>query len=619
MFAGIFYFDLRPISHTEAADVLGGFDAISGANLSIHRGPGMMMAGFDSVSTSPPNEGISSGCVCTWDGRLDNPRDIALKAHRPGSVSGGALAAALYAQEGWAGFKHLIGDWSLALWNPAQRSVVLASDFAGIRPLYYHSADDRLIWCTSLGYLASWAGVEKTLEDRYVADFLSRGASIGFTPYRDIHPVPPAHAICVSSAGIRKRRFWELPAENMTPYKREGEYEEHLRELFSSAVRSRLSARGPTCAELSGGLDSTSVVAWASRESKLASGAVPRIISVTYQDDDSADRAFSVAVESSLGLSATHFDLKQDWFVSANSGWGPEPAWWEPRWQEVAGRMQSLDSDVLLTGRLGDLIMGNWFDGAEQIAERLTSGHVRRGLALAMQWSRAQQRPVYSVLADAAQMRWAHLRCFGSSSGAGEWPGKQSFSRKLREIAGSLEIDRDKKCNWRSAHPGRRARLRALEEILASRGLQSPPALGRSSITHPFSHRPLIEFMLSVPSEIVYRAEEPRRLMRRAFRGVVPDLVLQRRSKASYNAAFRKALRPLVARHRGRVSEMRLVSAGYLDPKGLEIRLDRYLNGLACNEGQLRHIILLEHWLGKRRPHKARLPDTRLLAASVAG
>src|SRR5262249_1729241 len=79
--------------------------------------------------------------VLSWDGRADNRSDLlpVLADSLRGETDNAALARAVYERWGTAGFVRLIGDWSVVIRDHANRVVVLASDFAGVRPLYYHS------------------------------------------------------------------------------------------------------------------------------------------------------------------------------------------------------------------------------------------------------------------------------------------------------------------------------------------------------------------------------------------------------------------------------------------------------------------------------------------------
>src|SRR5271166_127816 len=84
--------------------------------------------------------------ILSWDGRLDNRDDLLLRlSDSPrGDTSNAALALAAYERWGTSGFVRLIGDWSLVIRDRANRTIILASDFAGVRPLYYNLQPGRV-------------------------------------------------------------------------------------------------------------------------------------------------------------------------------------------------------------------------------------------------------------------------------------------------------------------------------------------------------------------------------------------------------------------------------------------------------------------------------------------
>src|SRR5215213_5111020 len=138
--------------------------------------------------------------VLHWDGRLDNQSDLRLRLRDSlkGEITNEAIARATYERWGTAGFVHLIGDWSLVLRDRESRAIVLASDFAGVRPLYYHVQDGRVQWSNRLQSLVKETGVTD-LDEQYIAGFLAFGGCANRTPYKDIDSVPPGHAVCVES------------------------------------------------------------------------------------------------------------------------------------------------------------------------------------------------------------------------------------------------------------------------------------------------------------------------------------------------------------------------------------------------------------------------------------
>jgi hypothetical protein len=152
---------------------------------------------------------------------------------------------------------------------------------------------------------------------------------------------------------------------------------------------------------------------------------------------------------------------------------------------------------------------------------------------------------------------------------------------------------------WMYAPPERRKYFRCLSTMLEMRTLQAPEPLQHLDYTHPFAHRPLVEFLMAVPPEVLCRPGEPRKLMRQALSDLWPLKLRTRRSKGLFNAPWQEALRPL-ARVLLKAKQWHLVGRGFVDRSSVLSRLQRLSNGLDCNEPQLRQIIQLELWLRNR-------------------
>jgi hypothetical protein len=134
---------------------------------------------------------------------------------------------------------------------------------------------------------------------------------------------------------------------------------------------------------------------------------------------------------------------------------------------------------------------------------------------------------------------------------------------------------------------------------LELRTLQPPEPLQHLEYTHPFGHRPLVEFLMTVPADVLCQPGEPRKLMRSALSDLWPLKLRERRSKGSFNAPWQEASRPL-ARALLNAKKLHSVERGFVDRDSLRSRLERLCLGLDCNESQLRQIILLELWLRNR-------------------
>src|SRR5688572_16657962 len=114
--------------------------------------------------------------VLTWEGRLDNRDDLLGRLGDAVSynATASALVCAAYERWGVSGFAYVIGDWSVVILDRRSGAVVLASDFAGVRPLYYHRQADTILWSTRLELLRARTRIDE-LDEQYVAGFLISG------------------------------------------------------------------------------------------------------------------------------------------------------------------------------------------------------------------------------------------------------------------------------------------------------------------------------------------------------------------------------------------------------------------------------------------------------------
>ncbi len=600
---GIYHFDTRPTSAEDENRMRTALDGPGCFTPQTCRQPGLIL-GWAAGSEAANGLGLfqsSDRSVCLWDGRIDNRKELLGGAGFGAGISDAALVLSIYRKNGVDGLRDVVGDWSLAIWDAIRREIVLASDYAGVRPLYYHRGADGIYWSSSLAGLVRWTGIQE-LDETFVASFLSRSTASTRTPYAGIFPVPAGHGVSISSDRIASRPFWTLPVHLETEYPDERQYEERLLELFRESVQARLATGSPTCAELSGGLDSSSVVCMADRLRREKQGPQTALITFSYTHEGSPDERFFREVERACQLSGCHLGLDDHPVVAADR-MGATPTWWEPRFQELARRMAAVRSSVLLTGQVGDFVMGNRTEDLGQVTEWLAKGRFGKAVRGAYAWGRSEQVPIYPILWRAVREAWfSWVPSVNPRDSVGAIPvsREDSLVESLHTLVASNERERSANDPWRHAPPGRRRRFRAAAEVLQSRTLQTPEALQHVSYTHPYAHRPLVEFMLTIPAHIVFRPEEPRRLMRRAFAGLLPPMILSRKSKASYLSTYRGALMPLATALLQSPAKIQLVERGFVDCRSLLDRVEKFTRGLDCNDTQLQQILLLEFWLRNR-------------------
>jgi len=540
--------------------------------------------------------------VLHWDGRLDNRPDLLPRLSLPVESGNAAIAHATYDRWGTEGLVNLIGDWSLVIRD--HESIVLASDFAGIRPLYYHVQDGRVQWSNRLQTLVEETGITD-LDEQYIAGFLTFGGCANLTPYKDIYSVPPGHAVCVSPKGTSIRQFWSMPTGDTIRYQNERRYEEELRALFREAVAVRLQTESPVLAELSGGLDSSSVVCMAQHLIQTGAVSAPRLETVSFTWQNSLDEPFIREVESHCGIEGARISTHDVPLVSQAQLNGAMPEAFHLLLGSVATTASKLGAKTILTGQNGDLLMGNWYDDSLQVAASVRRFQIGSAFAEAVAWSKILRLSVYRILWRAAQAALPPSLTPAAlyASADGSYAPKSVETSLVSRFSELTESSTFFSNDWLHAAPERRKYFYCLSMALGLRTLQAPEPLQHLEYTHPFSHRPLVEFLMSVPANVLCRPGEPRRLMRSALSDLWPQKLRERRSKGSFNSPWQEALRPL-ARSLLKTKTFHSVERGFVDRESVRSRLERLCLGLDCNESQLRQIILLELWLRNRANHQ---------------
>jgi asparagine synthase (glutamine-hydrolysing) len=159
------------------------------------------------------------------------------------------------------------GMFAFAVWDQRQQRLFLARDRLGKKPLYYATVGDTLIFGSEIKALLAYPGLDRSLDLQAVSDFLS----LLFIPapksiFQHVRKLPAAHYLVAGRRGVSVHRYWDVSfAATEPPPSRPAE---RLAEILHEAVRIRLRSDVPLGAFLSGGLDSSAVVGFMSRELK---------------------------------------------------------------------------------------------------------------------------------------------------------------------------------------------------------------------------------------------------------------------------------------------------------------------------------------------------------------
>jgi asparagine synthase (glutamine-hydrolysing) len=167
-----------------------------------------------------------------------------------------------YALWGPESVERLNGMFAFAIWDAPRRRLFAARDRLGKKPFYYAATPDRFVFGSELKAVLAAPGVPRDIDPHAVDEFLSRyyvgGAK---TILRHASKLPPAHWLILEDGRVTTRRYWRPVFHPEHPPRREEEYVEELETHFREAVRRRLISDVPLGAFLSGGIDSSAVVA----------------------------------------------------------------------------------------------------------------------------------------------------------------------------------------------------------------------------------------------------------------------------------------------------------------------------------------------------------------------
>jgi asparagine synthase (glutamine-hydrolysing) len=198
--------------------------------------------------------------------------ELIAKGHRFRTNSDTETILHLYEQEGPEGVKRLRGMFAYAIWDTTKRQLYIARDRFGKKPLYYAHTKNGLCFASELKSLRvhdlDWTINNDALKLYFQFKYIPEP----YTPFKAVQKLPAAHWMRydMASGKLEQQRYWKLPApsESDPASFEEAKLLEEMRQRFDEAVRIRMIADVPLGAFLSGGLDSSSVVASMAMQSK---------------------------------------------------------------------------------------------------------------------------------------------------------------------------------------------------------------------------------------------------------------------------------------------------------------------------------------------------------------
>jgi asparagine synthase (glutamine-hydrolysing) len=600
----------------------------------IEAGVAMGMRRLAIIDLSAGRQPISNEDGSIWivfNGEIYNYRELRelllARGHRLRTRTDTETIVHLYEDEGERCVERLRGMFAFAIWDRRERRLFMARDRVGKKPLHYTLVGRTLVFGSEIKSLLQHPDVKREVNPQAISDFLSFGyVPDPATAFKGISKLPPGHTLTFKDGMVSARRYWDFDysgdsaAQGLRePEAPEEGYVERLRELIAESVRLRLESDVPLGAFLSGGIDSSLVVAMMAREMKV------KTFSIGFSDTGFDELRYA-------RIAARHFGADHHEFVVTPDVcrlveeivWHHDEPFADvssvPTY--VVSKMAREYVTVALSGDGGDEVFGGYeryvVDQRRQRYERIPA-FLRRALLRA---SRALPPGAYGkrflrniALEPAARYvdsvthfdRDSQLNLFSEDARralAGYNPAER-FERTFAAPASRSGLDHLLYLDSKTYLPG--DILVKVDRMSMANSLETRAPL--------LDHR-LIEFAQTIPASFKLRGLETKYILKRAAQGLIPDEIINR-PKQGFDVPIRRWLnRELREMLDDTLNDRRARERGDFNHRAVLSILDEHRRGVRDHSRQLWSLLVLELW---RRAFIDRQPETRFTGAKRVG
>jgi asparagine synthase (glutamine-hydrolysing) len=542
----------------------------------------------------------AEGLCAAVDGRLDDADGARVDLGLDPLASDAEILSATYRRYGEDCVARLRGDFALAIWDPNARALVAARDTFGARPLYYAVSDRGFLLASDPEQLISSGWVSTSPDPDSVLDYLlwdPRSTSASF--FRDIRALPPGHVMTIRGRDVRTRPFRPTALRRVELPSRDAYWEEY-RHRFDVAVTRRIGSRYPVVSELSGGVDSSSIVCAADRIVATGSAACPSLVVAAgiYPGLPCNEEPFIDAVARQIRLPVQKWDATQGVVDELAASSIALPGGRVSAFSGTDGQLRiahALHARIVLSGIGGDQIgvpwggirdavtEGRWRDAARMIRDR--PGATRRTQvkvleALARSFVPSPVRRLRALLGHQDHRpQWLS-----------EWARRHARTRPEPTTPPEAHTEIARR-NWRSLTSGMHSSVLAvLQQHAIREGVE---------YRFPFLDIDLVSLALSIPARHWPPPWPFERLQREVFRDRLPAEIVARRSKGNFEPALELRVRRHLPTIRDLIDSGPWMSAPFVDRTGARRLLQDFLGetpALTVIYG-LWAVVTLEAWM----------------------
>jgi asparagine synthase (glutamine-hydrolysing) len=484
------------------------------------------------VAQGQPGDWVAVGMA-----RLDNRPDLLRRTKRGQSgMFDLEVIRHVIAERGVYCVPDFLGDFAFVAWQARSRTGVAACDAFAVRRLYYTERDGLVAFASRAEALAT----EEKYEVRYLAELVTlRPMSENISVYAGVKAVPRAStALLMPGRSIITRRYWhasDYPVESSWG-NAEREAVERCRDLLAESVRLRMGGAGETWAQLSGGMDSSSIVScaqWLAERGDCSDGLAGTVTFVDRAGTSTDEQDYSGAVVDRWKVPNVTIVDPPVWHDASSElphldqPSGDLPVY--PRDRRLCAIVRGAGGRVLLTGSGGDqLFSGTMLFFADWIAR----GHVaaairemarRAAIGRVSFWQLAYRNAFLPFLPRAAHVRFVHDQ---DEVPAIPW---LDYPRMKRLGIGRRPAVTAAGYGGKLGHKYHHAVVSMIATLVEH--YQGGVIADSLDVRHPLLYRPLVEFALRLPPQLRARPHAHRWVLRQAMQGILPDRVRTRVGK----------------------------------------------------------------------------------------
>lgn len=530
-------------------------------------------------------------------------RDLEAAGHRFRTRSDVEVAVHLYEDHGDDCLDALRGMFALAIWDARRRRLLLARDRLGIKSLAWSLTGEGLVFGSEGKAILAAGALAPRLDAVAVDDLMRFGYMVSpRSAFEGIYELLPGERIAFRQGATNIERWWRAPlGEEPRPERSEREWAEELRWRLEESVRLHLRADVPVAGWLSGGIDSSAIVALAARE-----GPAPLdVYSLGFEDPDFDELGSGTLADMGgmqlrvhrVTLTDAHFEAypRAVWHTESLTTTGLEI----PRL--VLSEATARGHRAVLTGEGSDELLGGyWWYRVDRWARPL--GYLPQGLRQALFEPVRRLRPwaFGAAMAPAAPA----IDHFAAITGPRHWTTRErlyapGFRERIAEGRRGGPTPSDGLPEVSPKHPFERLQCVDLHIRLSN---YIERKLDRLSMAHglevrlPFLDPEVIDLALRVPPRFKLRGRTEKRVLRMATEGLLPEAI-RRRRKRGLAAPFERWLRGPLPAFAGELLSPECVRAkGYFDPREVADRLAAHRAGGRATGGSLLGVLMVQLW-----------------------